>query len=122
MKLKSLAVGAALALALFVTTAGTASAQNYYRGGNGGYRVNGYNYYGPRYTNNNYRPYSNGYGYGYTPYYAPAIYSPAFSTGYYGSSYGYGNSFGYNRGYGYGGYPGYGYGGSGFSFSIGGFR
>ena len=66
--------------------------------------------------------YSNGYGYGYSPYYAPAIYSPAFSTGYYGNSYGYGNSFGYSRGYGYGGYPGYGYGGSGFSFSIGGFR
>ena len=120
MKVKSLAVGAALALTLFVSTAGTASAQYYHTGP--GYRVNGYNYYGPRYTNNNYRPYSNGYGYGYSPYYAPAIYSPAFSTGYYGNSYGYGNSFGYSRGYGYGGYPGYGYGGSGFSFSIGGFR
>jgi len=127
-KLKPLVVGAALALALFVTTAGTASAQNYYRGGNGGYRVNGYNYYGPRYTNNNYRPYSNGFGYGYTPYYAPAVYSPVFSQGYYGSSFGYNRGFGgYNPGFGgfnsgFGGYPGYGYGGSGFSFSIGGFR
>ena len=124
MKLKPLVVGAALALALFVTTAGTASAQNYYRGGNGGYRVNGYNYYGPRYTNNVYQGYGNGYGYGY----APQYHAPAFSQSFYSSSFGYNRGFGgYNPGFGgfnsgFGGYPGYGYGGSGFSFSVGGFR